>query len=151
VESSHRSELDSSIEDSVGTVKQMAEGHTHAQKLLLRMLGEGRGRGWACIYFLDDMNIRGSQIWICFRDVAEKDLGVFMDLIEHGDRRQPLVDCCNHPNILRSTRQVAVLMGAMINGRQTVGDALEDTPQALGTELEAETTGGGTPPLSSLR
>lgn len=57
-------------------VIEMAEGNPGAATVLANLLNDTPDRVvfLNLILALDDMNIRGSQIWVAFKDFAEKDL-----------------------------------------------------------------------------
>ena len=72
--------LNDSISDAI--VK-MSEGNPGAVRVLMDLLQSGDGV--MLILSLDDMNIRGSSIWIAFKDFAGQDLEVFKAAIQARD------------------------------------------------------------------
>lgn len=71
----------------------MAEGMPGAIRVLTEILNADPEAGLLTILSLDDMNIRGSQIWIGYKDFCESDLGVFVQAIK--DRSKDMVDLIN--------------------------------------------------------
>jgi hypothetical protein len=73
-------------------VLKMSEGNPGAISVLMRLLG-GDPQSVMRILDLDDMNMRGSQIWVAFKDYAGQDLGAFTDALVR--RAQEMVDKVN--------------------------------------------------------
>jgi hypothetical protein len=62
----------------------MAEGNVGATTVLAGILNAD-DLGYITILNLDDMNIRGAQIWIGYTDVCNSDLAVFMEKVKARD------------------------------------------------------------------
>ena len=70
----------------------MAEGNPGACLALAKM-AKTEPRGLVAILHLDEMNIRGAQVWIAFKDHCEGDVNKLIDAaINH---EQSLVDTVN--------------------------------------------------------
>lgn len=59
----------------------LAEGNPGAVGVLARLVKGEEGASFVDALHLDDMNIRGTQIWIAFKDFAKEDLAVFVKAI----------------------------------------------------------------------
>ncbi|MBU2177728.1 MAG: hypothetical protein KJ556_21760 [Gammaproteobacteria bacterium] len=97
--------LGSSMQDLLVT---MAEGNPGAITVLMRLMGTEFGP--MRILSLDDMNIRGTQIWIGHKDHCGEDLGVFARAIM--DRDQAMVDTINRHGEMGNHTERAVTSGA---------------------------------------
>ena len=93
--------------DSVDTVQDlvvlMAEGNPGGLNVMMGLLKEnGTEIGAALIVKLDEMNMRGPQIWVGYKDHCGQDLEAFAKAIIDGD--QSMVDKvnqeCYHPNLV---------------------------------------------------
>lgn len=71
----------------------MGEGIPGALRVLLDIITDDSESGLMTILGLDDMNIRGSQIWIGYKDFCGEDLEVFKLAIK--DRSREMVDLIN--------------------------------------------------------
>lgn len=61
----------------------LAEGNPGALRVLMQLLaGDG---GLFDLLHLDDMNIRGTQVWVAFKDFAKEDLAAFRVAIRKRD------------------------------------------------------------------
>jgi len=96
-----RIELTDSVMD---VLMNMSEGNPGAITVLAEMLNRD---GLMDILTLDDMNIRGSQIWLGFKDFAGEDMDVFMAAIK--ERSQDMV---NKINEMSGPGEQAVRSGA---------------------------------------
>lgn len=66
-------------------IVKMAEGNPGALRVLCEM-SQARGvAGFSHLLDLDDMNIRGPQIWVGFKDYCREDLGKFREAIAKRD------------------------------------------------------------------
>lgn len=70
----------------------MAEGNPGALRVLTQLAGEPVGL--AIIINLDDMNIRGSQIWVAYKDYCRENLHTL--IIATRSRDQLMVECVNN-------------------------------------------------------
>jgi hypothetical protein len=90
--------------NAMGTITRMVEGHLGAARVLAELYdGYGLGALMAMID-LDDMNMRGEQIWIAFKEWCREDLHLFITKVTERD---PLmVECVNkfiaHPKAVCS-------------------------------------------------
>lgn len=71
----------------------MAEGNPGAVRVMIDILSQQGEEGYFTILILNDMNIRGSQLWIAYKDYAEEDLEVFVKAV--WERSQEMVDVVN--------------------------------------------------------
>jgi len=71
------------LEDSVmDVVIKMSEGNPGAVTVLSQML---KGDDLLLLLHLDDMNIRGSQIWVGYKDHCHQDIELFKACIKSRD------------------------------------------------------------------
>ena len=75
-------------------VTTMSEGNPGALTVMMRLM-EKRGHmdGIFDILSLDDMNMRGSQIWVAYKDYCGQDIEKFIVCIKERD--QAMVDAVN--------------------------------------------------------
>jgi hypothetical protein len=72
--------------DMLETVVQMSEGNPDAITALAELLkGSGREEAFGLILDLDDMNMRGSQIWVAYSDYCKKDVAKFKAAVRERD------------------------------------------------------------------
>jgi hypothetical protein len=76
---------------SMPVILKMAEGNPGATWVLLELLKKPYGA--LLIYGLDEMNMRGAQIWIGFKDFCHENIDQYADIIRHRDK--PFVDYVN--------------------------------------------------------
>lgn len=73
------------LKDSVQDIAvKMAEGNPGALTVIMKML-EKDADGVFQLLSLDDMNIRGTQIWVGFKDYCEMDMDKFVECIKKRD------------------------------------------------------------------
>lgn len=65
-------------------IVKMAQGNPGAITVLMQILSSGP-HGFLLLLDLDDMKIRGSSIWVGYKDFAREDLDAFMFSIESRD------------------------------------------------------------------
>lgn len=70
--------------DVIDVLVTMAEGNPGAINAI-RQLMDGNENGILDVLRLDDMNIRGSQIWVGFKDVCEGNVELFRKKIRDRD------------------------------------------------------------------
>lgn len=70
----------------------MSEGNPGAITVLMKMIEAGE-ENLILILGLDDMNIRGSQIWVGYKDYCEENIETFLACVR--DREQGMVDQIN--------------------------------------------------------
>jgi hypothetical protein len=66
-------------------IEVMGEGNPGALTVLINMLGGPTMDGAFDILRLDDMNIRGPQIWVAFKDYCGQDWAVFTKAVKERD------------------------------------------------------------------
>jgi hypothetical protein len=71
----------------------MAEDNTSALKVMTRMLNRLHYPGLSLLFLLDDMNIRGTQIFVGYKYHCQGDLDRFIDCIRSRDPE--MVDAIN--------------------------------------------------------
>ncbi len=94
----------------------MAEGNPGAIGTLADLMGQPGGL--MEILALDDMNIRGTQVWIAYNDHCKKNMGFFRECIIH--RNQGMIDVVNNEGQLGNHSWKAVQYGASMGNRQTL-------------------------------
>ena len=70
--------------DDIALISQMSEGNPGAINILMDMVFCGLD-GYFAIHELDKMNIRGTQIWVAFKDYCHGDLDAFLESISNSD------------------------------------------------------------------
>ncbi len=88
-------------------VVKMAEGNPGAVTVLMRLLQDDK---MLEILGLDDMNIRGTQIWVAWKGWAHEDMETFLNGIKN--RSQEMVDAVNAEGARGNHQEVAVCHGA---------------------------------------
>lgn len=71
----------------------MAEGNPGAVSVMAQIMGKQKELGYLTILCLDDMNIRGEQIWLGYKDFCSEVIEVFIEKIESRDEK--MVDFIN--------------------------------------------------------
>lgn len=80
--------------DVMAMIVLMSEGNPGGATVMAELLKANSDEvGLALIFKLAEMNIRGSQIWVGFKDHCDQDLELFMQAIIDGD--QMMVDTIN--------------------------------------------------------
>jgi len=90
----------------------MSEGNPGAANVLGQMMQKDPDTGLIKILHLDDMNIRGTQIWLGFKDHCGQDMERFMQAIL--DRDQQMVDEINS-HVPGNHTEIAVTSNASFN------------------------------------
>lgn len=72
---------------------EMSEGNPGAISVLAQLLEGNPMDGFTSILALDDMNMRGSQIWVGYKDYCGQDIDKFRAAIKSRD--QMMVDTVN--------------------------------------------------------
>ena len=91
----------------------MAEGNPGALNVLTQLI-KVDGAIW--MMHLDDMNIRGTQIWIGYKDHCKQDLDQFIACIKARD--PGMVKCINEEGMLGNHNFKAITQGASGNNRE---------------------------------
>jgi hypothetical protein len=63
----------------------MAEGNPGAVTVLIQLVQADPVMGFMDVLHLDDMNMRGPQIWVGFKDHCKQDLAAFQEAIRSRD------------------------------------------------------------------
>lgn len=92
----------------------MAEGNPGAISVLAQLLKEDEGI--LAVFALDDMNIRGTQIWIGFKDYCGTDLKKFMDYAIN--RNKEMINAINREGVKGNHTHKAVSNGASFGERE---------------------------------
>lgn len=88
----------------------MSEGNPGAISVLTKLLT--REDGIAAMLHLDDMNIRGTQIWIGFKDHCGCDIDKFFEAISTRD--EGMVTTINKEGEMGNHAELAVKSGAYL-------------------------------------
>jgi hypothetical protein len=88
----------------------MSEGNPGALNVLMKILHEDYVVGFVNILSLDDMNIRGTQIWVGYKDYCGEKLDSFIEAIRTRD--QEMVDVINKEGRRGNHTAKAVTSGA---------------------------------------
>lgn len=64
---------------------EMSEGNPGALRVLMEMLQGDQMGGFMSILGLDDMNIRGSQIWVAYKDHCKSEIATLREAINGRD------------------------------------------------------------------
>lgn len=97
--------------DMIDLVLTMAEGNPGALKVIMSLLTMNE-IGVIRLLSLDDMNIRGSQIWIAYKDHCGEDIEKLIEEIEN--RSYTMVETVNMNS---GSAEVAVCHGGSYRGR----------------------------------
>jgi len=89
----------------------MSEGNPGAASVLSKLV-ELNSRSYAALMILDDMNIRGTQIWVAFKDYCNENLNYFYDCILSRD--QGMIDKVNEEGRRGNHIHKAVKGGAQV-------------------------------------
>ena len=63
----------------------MSEGNPGALRVCMDLLAGKQPEGFMNLLNMDDMNIRGSHIWLAYKDVCGEDLDVFQEKLSTRD------------------------------------------------------------------
>lgn len=100
-------------------IVKMAEGNPGALTVLLTAMKEkGAQEIGELILFMDDMNIRGSQIWLGYKDCCGCDIGKFVGCIKEKD--QGMIDMINEESRKANIPWKAVPHSASVLGRESL-------------------------------
>jgi hypothetical protein len=74
------------LSDSVRDIMtKMSEGNPGALTVLVKLYKEHGDKGIFTMLGMDDMNIRGSQIWLAYKDHCGEDLGKLVEAVQARD------------------------------------------------------------------
>lgn len=93
----------------------LSEGNPGALTILMDMLAEKHGATLLDALSLDDMNIRGTQIWVAFKDFAKEDWAKFLAAIHARD--VAMVEVVNAEGARGNHRWRAIPYGASSGDR----------------------------------
>lgn len=98
-------------DNGLNLMMKMSEGNPGG----LRILGELSTKERSLIYILglDDMNIRGWQIWCGYKDYCKCDIDKFIEAIKNRD--EDMVDVINKSAIRMNVPERAIISGASYN------------------------------------
>ena len=97
----------------------MAEGKPAALVILLTAMKEkGAQEVGELILFMDDMNIRGAQVWIGYKDCCGCDIDKFVGCIKEKD--QAMIDKINKESRKANIPWKAVPHSASVLGREVL-------------------------------
>ncbi len=73
-------------EDSIEDVlEKMSNGNPGALNVLNRIIDKKEEQGFKLILKMDSLGLRGSSIWICYKDYCKKDIDKFISEIKSPD------------------------------------------------------------------
>jgi len=87
----------------------MSEGNPGGLSVVAKLLKLGL-RGTVCLLNLDDMNIRGCQIWVGYKDYCKEDIDAFIKAAKERDPK--MVEMINANCIYDDYTETAVTSGA---------------------------------------
>lgn len=97
--------------DNVQTmIVKMSEGNPGAMAILLEITKKDPFYSIFKILNLDDMNIRGTQIYLGYNDYCKGDLDLFLELVDNKDKK--LIEAINIAQAKQNGRYKAVSSGA---------------------------------------
>jgi hypothetical protein len=99
-------------DDTESVVVKMGEKDKKTIKVLVKLLNQYGLDGFNLIIDLDDMNIRGSQVWQGYKDYCEEDLNKFATAISTRDPN--MIDLINR----NASSNLAVIRGAAFKRKQ---------------------------------
>jgi hypothetical protein len=89
-------------------ILEMSEGNPSGLRVIMELMQNPVG--FMYLLSLDDMNIRGSQIWVGYNDFCKGNIDTFIDKIRNRD--QKMVDYINSRAMDCDTTEVVVTSGA---------------------------------------
>ncbi len=99
----------------------MAEGNIGGLTVMTQIFKEiGEAKGFIAILNMDDMNIRGPQIWVGFKDHCKENLEDFVQCIK--DRDPAMIDTINSVMSPQNFEERAISCGASAYHRKSVLD-----------------------------
>ena len=94
-------------------IVEMSEGNPGAATVIGSLLQENPMESMMALLDLDDMNIRGSQIWVAYKDCCGQDLNLLKKKIKSRDN--DMVDKINKECMYGDNVEKAVTSGASYN------------------------------------
>ena len=95
----------------IDLIVMMSEGNPGAVKVLADIMQTKNGL--LTVLTLDDMNIRGTQVWVGYKDHCGQDINRFMEAIHK--REQAMIDCINKVGKQGNHEHKAVVGGASLS------------------------------------
>lgn len=89
----------------------MSEGNPGGLRVLIELLNNKMG--FIYLLGLDDMNIRGWQIWVGYKDYCKSDLNKFIEAIHN--RSSKMVELINQSGMRNGSPERAVIGGFSFN------------------------------------
>lgn len=105
----------------------MSEGNPGAITVLSEMLKSDEALGFFLILGLDDMNIRGTQVWIGYKDYCGQDINKFIEATKNRDPE--MVRVINQEGARGNHKDKAVDGGASYPGGRLL---LDESPVEAG-------------------
>ena len=100
-------------------IMKMSEGNLGATNVLMQILKEHEKTpelAFGLYLFLDDMNIRGTQIWIGYKEYCESDIKKFIQCVNEHDEK--MIAEINKWGEKGNHEWLAVKAGASVVGRK---------------------------------
>jgi len=94
----------------------MSEGNPGGLTVMMKMIDKGYSNGLISIFHLDDMNIRGTQIWIGYKDYCGEDIDKFIECVNNHDEN--MIDKINEEGMKGNHEHKAVKQGASFLGKR---------------------------------
>ncbi len=94
-----REKINGMMTDPMAMLVTMSEGNPGAASVLAMLMEDSPETGFMKVLGLDDMNVRGPQIWVGFKDHCKQDLETFKTAISSRDEDmvQTINENCLHP------------------------------------------------------
>jgi hypothetical protein len=118
-----RKEIDSKA-TTLDLITLMSEGNPGAINVLMQLMKETE-EGLILAVHLDDMNIRGTQIWIGYKDYCGEDIHKFAECVKTRD--QGMVDKINAEGLRGNHKDKAVKSGASYKREMLEEKCMNDT------------------------
>lgn len=115
----------------IEVVQIMSEGNPGAIRVMVEILRKLLAeKGIALILALDDMNIRGTQIWIGYKDHCHENVDEFIRIVSGSmQTRRPLINTINAEGLRGNHAEEAVLFGASDLVERSVLHHQQETPR----------------------
>lgn len=80
------------------TILEMSEGNPGALRVLCELL---KYKGLESVVKLQDMNIKGTRIWLCYKDLCRCDLHKLYNLIISGELAEAVLEKCTRDEFFK--------------------------------------------------
>ena len=97
-------------------VMKMSEGNPGGFNVMMQMAKESQQDAFMQVLSLDDMNIRGSQIWIAYKNFCNSDIKTLIECIKNRDKN--MIDKINEESKKSGISWIAVEGGASASGNR---------------------------------